>query len=1215
MISTQLCFSLPLSVLKSLSLKRSDSFSVENALHCSLTSTSPLRQQGGVKGSHKAQAYLASTFNRAATFLSPAIILPLVLGILISSAIQAQTAHFSAAQSAVPTSTLDSPEGVAIDASGNIYVADTWHSRVLKETLSGSTYIESVVDTRFSLPEAIAVDGNGNVYVADINSSGTNRVVKETLSSGSYIQSVVASGSFIPSGIAVDGNGNVYIAEDDHGLVLKETPTGNGYTQSTAVSGSLVPCGIVVDENGNLYITDTFHGQLLKEALSGGTYTESVIGYGMNGPFGIALDGNGNIYVADHGNVNGNGNNRVLKETYSGGIYTQSVLFSNILNLPGEMASDAAGNLYVANFGTNQILKETMSGTDFGALNVGGSSSPASMVFTFDTPGTIGTPSLVTQGVLGLDFADAGTGTCTTNGTSHTYNTSDSCTVDATFTPKGVGTRYGAALLVNSSGNVIAIGYAHGTGSGPLVNFPPGVNSTLSFTNVSNPSAIAADGAGNLYIAEAISAYDPGNAVVKETWNGSGYTQSTVATGLGYPVGVAVDGAGNVYIADQDAKTILIAAPSARGYTLTAPFPVLGSVEAVAVDGSGNVYFASNAFGTVKEINLNGQGYLQSTIAQSVFASGIAVDAEENVYLADNTNNRALKETFLNGSYAQSVISSSLNGPHGIAIDSNANVYLADTFSGQIFKETPSGNTYVQNAIASGLNDPLGVGVDASGNVYVSSNAGNAVWKLDFADPPTLSFATTAFGNTSSDSPRIVTVQNAGDAALSFPVPASGMNPSISTSFALNSSDASACQLIDASSSTAATLAANASCTLAINFEPAAVGSINGSLVLTDNVLNTSAPNYATQSILLSGTGTQATPAITWSNPPAISYGTNLGAILNATAQNGSMIVPGSFTYTAMPTGGTAMGVTPATVLGAGSYTLTAAFTPTDAVAYATANASVSLVVNKAAPMVSLAASTNSAFVSNPVTFTATVSSSIGVPGGMISFYDGTALLSQAAVASNTAAYTTSALTVGAHSITAVYSGDANFMTVTSAALDENIQDFTISAESGGTTSANVSPGGQASYSFVVTPPSGATLPAAISFTVSGLPTGATAMFTPDSVPANSGTTNVKLTVSIPNQSSAQLHNVPFSKGPMTVALGLLLLPLARVWRHASRRLNKMMCLFLFALAVTLSIGGLTGCGGGGEHQPSTTPQNYTLTVTATSGSLSHSTALTLTVE
>jgi sugar lactone lactonase YvrE len=1201
-------FFLPLNASKSLLSKYSSLFSTENAAHCSLTSIFPSYRAAGAKNSQWVPAYRASISGRVFTALSGAIILPVVVCMLIGSAVQAQSAHFSALQSVVPTSSLNSPDGVAVGANGNVYVADTWHNRVLKEAPSGNTYTESVVDSNLSLPEAIAVDVNGNVYVADINGSGTNRVVKETLSSGSYSRSVIVSGSFIPSGIAVDGNGNVYIAEDDHGLVLKETPSGGGYTQSTAVNGSLVPCGIVVDADGNLYITDTFHGQLLKETLSGGTFTESVIGSGMNGPFGITLDGSGNIYVAD------NGNSRVLKETYSGGSYTQSVLFSDVLSLPNEIAVDATGNLFIANQGTNQILKEALSGADFGTLSVGSSSGPISMIFTFDSGSTIGAPSVVTQGALGLDFVDAGTGTCTTNGTSHTYIAGDSCTVDSTFRPKAPGARYGAALLTNGSGNVIATGYVRGTGSGPLVNFPPGVKSTLSFTSVNNPYAIAADGAGNLYLAEAVSAYNPSNAVVKETWSGSGYTQSTVATGLAYPVGVAVDGAGNVYIADQDATAILMATPSAGGYTLSTLFPSVGNVEGVAVDGSGNIYFASNALGVVKETNLNGQGYLQSTIARSVFASGIAVDAAENVYLADNSNSQALKETFLSGGYSHSVVSSGLNGPHGIAVDSNANVYVADTSGGDILKETPSGSTYVQNTIASGLNDPLGMTLDASGNVYISSDAGSAVWKLNVVDPPSLSFATTTFGATSGDSPQSSTVLNAGNAALSFPVPTSGINPSISTSFSLNSSDASACPLVDASFSTAATLAPGASCALTISFEPAEVGSISGSLVLTDNALNTSAPNYATQSILLSGTATQATPTIVWS-PAAIAYGTNLSASLSATAQNGSTVVPGSFACAATLNGGTATIVTAATVLAVGNYTLTATFTPTDSVNYTSAIASVSLAVGKASPAISLTASANPVFASNPVTLTATVSFGVGVPGGMVSFYDGTTLLNQAVVASNTAAYTTSGLAIGTRSINAVYSGDANFATVTSSALTENIQDFTISVGSGGTNSATVSPGGQATYSFVVTPPSNATLPAAISFTVSGLPSGTSATFTPNSVPAKSETTSVKLTVSVPSQSSAQLLNVPFGRGPMSVAFGLLLLPLARAWRRASRRLNRMICFLLFTLAVALSVGGLTGCGGGGQHQPSTSPQSYTLTVTATSGALSHSTALTLTVE
>ena len=86
------------------------------------------------------------------------------------------------------------------------------------------------------------------------------------------------------------------------------------------------------------------------------------------------------------------------------------------------------------------------------------------MTFTFLTGGVIGAPVVVTQGSTGLDFADAMTGTCNTNGTSHVYNGDDTCTVNVIFTPQQPGVRYGAVLLEDGSGNVLATAYIYGIG-------------------------------------------------------------------------------------------------------------------------------------------------------------------------------------------------------------------------------------------------------------------------------------------------------------------------------------------------------------------------------------------------------------------------------------------------------------------------------------------------------------------------------------------------------------------------------------------------------------------------------------------------------------------------------------------------------------------------------------------------------------------------------
>ena len=134
-----------------------------------------------------------------------------------SIGVHAQTAHFAGAQSVIanaPDNGLNYPTSVAVDGSGNIYIADSETNRVLKETLSAGGYTQSVVaDAKANgvdSPLGVAVDGSGNVYVVDW---GNSQVLKETLSAGSYTQSVVANtannGLESPTEVAVDSAGNV----------------------------------------------------------------------------------------------------------------------------------------------------------------------------------------------------------------------------------------------------------------------------------------------------------------------------------------------------------------------------------------------------------------------------------------------------------------------------------------------------------------------------------------------------------------------------------------------------------------------------------------------------------------------------------------------------------------------------------------------------------------------------------------------------------------------------------------------------------------------------------------------------------------------------------------------------------------------------------------------------------------------------------------------
>jgi DNA-binding beta-propeller fold protein YncE len=142
-------------------------------------------------------AFFAAIRRRGASCLrmAGALVVPFVVA--CGSIASAQTAHFSGVQSTVASGGM-TPAAVAVDANGNVYIADTGNDRVLKETPTGGGYTQSVVadfaSSGLRNPTSIAVDGMGNVYIADPYS---NRVLKETLSGGSYANSIVPTTTFI----------------------------------------------------------------------------------------------------------------------------------------------------------------------------------------------------------------------------------------------------------------------------------------------------------------------------------------------------------------------------------------------------------------------------------------------------------------------------------------------------------------------------------------------------------------------------------------------------------------------------------------------------------------------------------------------------------------------------------------------------------------------------------------------------------------------------------------------------------------------------------------------------------------------------------------------------------------------------------------------------------------------------------------------------------
>ncbi|MDR3664312.1 MAG: Ig-like domain repeat protein, partial [Mycobacterium sp.] len=179
----------------------------------------------------------------------------------------------------------------------------------------------------------------------------------------------------------------------------------------------------------------------------------------------------------------------------------------------------------------------------------------------------------------------------------------------------------------------------------------------------------------------------------------------------------------------------------------------------------------------------------------------------------------------------------------------------------------------------------------------------------------------------------------------------------------------------------------------------------------------------------------QATPVITWATPAGITYGT----ALSGTQLDASTPVAGTFVYS--PLAGT--------VLNAGlAQTLSVTFTPTDTTDYTTATKTVSIDVGQAGSSVAVGSSLNPSTSGQNITFTTTIT--VGGPasasGGIVTFMDGAAPIGTGAVdSSNHAAFSTTVLTVGTHSITAVYGGNTTYMTSsTSSPLNQVVgQSFT----------------------------------------------------------------------------------------------------------------------------------------------------------------------------
>lgn len=691
------------------------------------------------------------------------------------------------------------PVAVAVDATGSVFVADSENHRIRKVDTEGmiTTYAGngqrgyggdggSATEALLAYPSGVAVDAAGNVYVADswnhrvrrIDVSGTITTYAGNGILGYRGDGTAAARSWLayPSGVAADSAGNIYVADNWNHRIRRidssriiTTLAGRGDDGDRgdggpAIEASLAyPLAVGTDRAGNVYTIsysfETANHRVRK--IDGSGMISAFAGWGEEGyegdrglasearlayPTGVAAGANGNVYIAD-------ARNALVRVVRPG------IGFSVPLGTSGESVA-----LVVESEG---VL--TLRGQPLVAGTKVNSSSGNSYALAAGTDGAVFAEYLPeTQRV-----SVRGSGVVLTRQEDGTWQIGDTPAKNGHRHSLG-GREYVLELLDGQWG---LAEYAIETVAGNT-SVTDGI--AAAEVSVEDVSSVAVDAVGNVYLAEPsrrrIRKIDLSGVISTfagtGNWGFSGDGGPAVEARLGWPSGVAVDRNGRVYVADQSNRRVrridesgvitTIAGTGDWGFSGDggpATEADLGSVYNIATDPEGNVYL-----GAYRRIRKIGPSGVITTIAGTGQDGGtgdggpateatlswlldVAADAGGNVYIADNGNHRVwridadgiittLAGTGESGDSGDggSATEAQLNFPRGVAVDANGIVYVADRSNRRIRRIDASGviTTFAGTgdwgssgdggpATEADLGGVAGVATDARGNVYAAT--------------------------------------------------------------------------------------------------------------------------------------------------------------------------------------------------------------------------------------------------------------------------------------------------------------------------------------------------------------------------------------------------------------------------------------------------------------------------------------------------------------
>ena len=628
----------------------------------------------------------------------------------------------------------NTPGGTAIDGAGNVYVADSFNNTIRKitaagvvTTVAGTAGIQGSTDAtganaRFFQPGDVVSDGAGTLYVADTGNHTIRQIsaggVVTTLaglagSSGSADGSGSGARFNTPGGIAIDSAGNLYVADTLNNTIRKITSAGvvttlagvagtNGSTDGPAATATFFqPAAVAVDASGHVFVADTFNFTV--RMIAAGTVTTlagvavasgSVDGTGANARFlqprGIATDATGNIFVAD------SGNHTVRKVTPQGVVTTLAGTAGVSGSVDGSGAAarfsylaglrvDANGNLFIADNGNDVVRRVTTAG----------------VVTTF--AGTAPSPGSADQAGATASF----------------------------WSPLGISTDAAGTIYVadyqNHTIRKISVGGAVTTlaGSPDVAGSADGTGSAARF---SYPYDVAVDSDGTVFVADQgnyiIRAITPAGVVT--TLAGSAGMSAVVdgagsAARFGFPAAVAADGHGNLYVVDGSTiRKVTIA-----GATVSTLAGMAGAPDSVDGTGAAARFYSPAGIVVASDGNLYVSDYGASNIRR-VTPAGVVTTLAGTAFSYGSVDGVGAAARF--------------SGLESISADPSGNLYCADSGNHSVRKITPGGSVttivgvagsqgVALEALPASLNEPWGVAV-LPGNTLslaISSVAENAI--------------------------------------------------------------------------------------------------------------------------------------------------------------------------------------------------------------------------------------------------------------------------------------------------------------------------------------------------------------------------------------------------------------------------------------------------------------------------------------------------------